>query len=150
MRVANAIKITRDGDFIISGYTTSVKEGSNGGRDVYILKIKSDLSADWKYAYGGVSDEESYDIVQTADDGFAAIGYQQNTNGLEFPEVYLVKTNKDGVSTLKTVLGNRQNGRGAALVETSDCGLMIFGTFFKNLLKDFLIIKTDKNGNYNW
>jgi hypothetical protein len=147
--VANAIKLTRDGGFIVSGYTTSVKEGSNGGRDVYILKIKNDLSIDWKYPYGGVSDEESYDIIQTADDGFAAIGYQQNINGVDLPEPYLVKITKDGKEIFKKKVGKPLYGRGASLVETSDCGLMIFGTSFnKNLSKDFLIIKTDKNGIY--
>ena len=143
--VANAIKPTQDGQFIVSGYTTSLKEGSNGGRDFYIFKIESNLSVvSWKKSYGNTTNEESYDIVQTQDGGFAAIGYKDDINGT--PEVYLIKTDAKGTEVFKKVLGDNLKGRGASLVETPDCGFMVFGTAFNLPLKDFLVIKTDEKG----
>jgi hypothetical protein len=143
--VANAIKTTQDGQFIVSGYTTSLKEGSNGGRDFYIFKIESNLSVvSWKKSYGNTTNEESYDIVQTQDGGFAAIGYKDDINGT--PEVYLIKIDAKGIEVFKKVLGDNLKGRGASLVETPDCGFMVFGTAFNLPLKDFLVIKTDEKG----
>jgi PKD repeat protein len=144
--VANTIKPTRDSQFIISGYTTSLAEGSNGGRDVYIIKIKNDLTVSWKKPYGNTTNEESYDIVETRDGGFAAIGYRDNISGT--PEVYLLKTDAKGDEIFNKKLGDITKGRGSSLIETPDCGFMIFGTVFNLPLKDFLVIKTDEKANF--
>lgn len=146
--IAYSIKPTKDGYYILSGSTSSIKEGANGGTDVYILKIREDGSLLWKDAYGDVEEEVSYEIIETTDKGYAAIGFKENSNNIGFPQVYLVKTNIEGNETHRKVLNTQKYGRGASLLETRDCGLMIFGTSFSNNSKDFLIIKTDEDGEY--
>jgi PKD repeat protein len=147
--VAFSMKPTEDGNFIISGFSASIKEKTKGGKDFFVLKIESDGGLLWKETYGTPNEEVSFDVTETNDKGFAAIGYQEGNNLLGLPQVYWVKIDADGKELNKKTLGLLRYGRGGSLVETFDCGLMIFGTSFINNTKDFLIIKTDENGNFD-
>ncbi len=143
---ASTIKVTRDGGFILSGYTTSPFPDAKGKRDAYMLKIENDGRFVWQYPYGDVFDDEGYDIIQTMDDGFAVSGYTERIAGV--PNPYFIKVDAQGRNALKIPLGDTKFGRASSLIQTRDCGFMMFGTKIKNTDKDFLIIKTDKDGNY--
>ncbi|NJN14070.1 MAG: hypothetical protein HC815_41855 [Richelia sp. RM1_1_1] len=146
--VAHAMKSTSDGGFIISGFTASTKEQTNGGKDFFLLKIRNDGSLGWKKPFGSTDDEISFDVIETTKKEFFAIGSTENGNNPNSPQVYYVKTNAKGDEIGKKVLNLQTFGRGASLIETPDCGLMIFGTSFNNNSKDFLLIKTDENGDF--
>ncbi len=51
----NAILLLSNGDYIVSG-TTSSSDGF-GGRDIYVSRINSEGETVWQNTYGGVRDE---------------------------------------------------------------------------------------------
>lgn len=146
--VFHSIKATQDGNFVLAGFRSS----QSTGKDIYVLKMDN-IGTKMSFAQGifsGTNDDEAFDVVQTSDEGFAIIGYTESEGQGRpgNPDVYLVKTDKNGVVLWKEFYDeNNKFQKGASLVETPDCGLMLFGTT-KNIDKDFLIIKTDKMGKY--
>jgi len=83
------------GNFIAVGYT---EDGPGGLDDYKIIRVGPDSI--WNgvaTSYGGGGTERAYDIKQTSDNGYVIIG---NSDGFlfRFDDVYLVKTDYDGVT----------------------------------------------------
>ncbi|MEI6851843.1 MAG: T9SS type A sorting domain-containing protein [Bacteroidota bacterium] len=90
---------TIDNGFIITGYTESF---GMGGKDVYL--IKTDINGDtlWTKTFGGSGDEWGGCVIQTLDNGFIVVG-NTNSYGNAY-DVYLVKTNSQGISGLERII----------------------------------------------
>ena len=82
---------TDDGGFALSGFTNSSGAGYN---DFWLVKTDAEGNEQWTQAYGGIEDEESKAVIQTADGGFLLAGFT-NSVGLGRRDAWLVK-----VSTL--------------------------------------------------
>lgn len=85
----NYVSTTSDNGYIISG---STKNNSNGGTDVYLIKIDAFGNVIWSKTFGGIGDDMGYCVKQTFDGGFVVCGFR-NSN------VYLIKTDNFGVVT---------------------------------------------------
>ena len=73
------IRKTSDGGFVIVGSTESYGLKTNCIQDfpcsnLWLLKIDSNGQLQWQKAYGGRYDDEGYDIMQTKDGGYLAVG----------------------------------------------------------------------------
>lgn len=90
MDYANSIRQTSDGGFIITGYTESFG-GGNG--DAYLIKTDVNGSMLWTRTYGTTNTDESYDVHQTIDGGYAISGY---IGGFGVGSIYLIKTDPNG------------------------------------------------------
>ena len=71
---------TSDGGFIIGGYTASFNVGYF---DFYMVRTNSTGDTLWTRTYGGERQEEIYDIEETSDGGFAAVGYTHSFGAAE-------------------------------------------------------------------
>ncbi len=92
---ANSIRQTRDGGFIIAGFTTSTGAGD---RDVWLLKLSGTGSVEWSKTFGGFNTEEGNDARATFDGGYVVAG-KTHTFGAGGADVYIVKT--DGAGNLQ-------------------------------------------------
>ncbi len=93
--VINVVRPTSDGGYIAVGYT---KSSGAGDRDVLLIKLDASGNLTWSKTYGTTTVDVGYDVIQTSDGGFAAVGYAR---------AVLAATNKGGFLVFKT------NGSGA-------------------------------------
>jgi hypothetical protein len=97
-------RIYTDGtDYFIAGY---VEDIVNDDIDAYLAKIDvttGDIIGD--VLYGDIYDDEFLDFDFTTDNGFICIGYQTR-NDLHETDVYVVKTDENGLVKLKEITQN--------------------------------------------
>ncbi|HEY6907164.1 MAG TPA: T9SS type A sorting domain-containing protein [Ignavibacteriaceae bacterium] len=94
-RAFTAIQTADDG-YLIGGYTSSFNVDYF---DFYLVRTDSNGDTLWTRNYGGLWQEELYDVEETADEGFAAVGYTYSFGAGSYPNIYLVKTNSYGLLT---------------------------------------------------
>ncbi|MCI4454091.1 MAG: hypothetical protein JHC25_03970, partial [Thermodesulfobacterium sp.] len=92
--VANSIKQTSDGGYIVAGYNTM-----NLGRpNVWVFKLDKDGNLQWQQAYSNgdliTSESVANSIQQTSDGGYIMAGYT-TALGLYY-EAWVFKLDKDG------------------------------------------------------
>jgi len=93
---AYAITPTKDGGFIVAGYT----ESFGNGKDVYLIKIDKNGNKIWQKTFGGSKNDEADAITSTKDGGFIVAGYTDSFGNGEY-DVYLIKIDKNGNSSSK-------------------------------------------------
>ena len=96
-----SIHETSDGNLIASGFTGNQ---TGGNEDFYLLRMNANGDFMWAKTYGGLEKEICYNMILTADSGYAMIG-ETNTYGSNIPNLYLIKTDTFGVAT-GTILNN--------------------------------------------
>lgn len=81
---AYAIEQTKDGGYILAGYTKSNDgdvTGYHGISDCWLLKLDPQGNIQWQKALGGTEYDVALNIRQTADNGFIMAGYTISKNG---------------------------------------------------------------------
>ena len=85
--VLRSMEQTKDGGYILGGYSNSPQSGdktepNNGIGDYWIIKINDKGNIEWQKTYGGNGDNQLYVIHQTEDEGYIAGGNSNSTNAL--------------------------------------------------------------------
>lgn len=144
------IKETRDGGYIITGWTQSF---GAGGKDVLLMKVDSAGNCLWAKAFGtSASNEVGNCVEQTIDGGYIiASGFpHEYGTGTIVDKATLIKIDSLGsLSWTKTFTGT-SSATGNSVVQTSDGGFVMVGTAVTALGQDVLLIKTDSLGNTLW
>lgn len=141
------VKQTRDGGYILVGFTETA---SNGGADVYVVKTDPQGNKKWETKYGGGKNDAGHCIVET-NDGYLITGYSQSS-GDHFCYVYLLKIDINGVVRWEKNVGGGDDACGNYIDQTKDGGFIVVG-FTKDLsagLNDVYLIKLDAGGNVSW
>jgi hypothetical protein len=142
---ANCMIQTKDGGFVLAGWTLSFGSGSY---DFLVVKLDSVGDLKWTRTIGGKGSEYCYSIVQTWDGGYALSGSTNSYgNG-----VYVVKLDSVGnLKWTKTIDG----GTGWSMIQTKDSGYAITG--YTNVYgadagsgNNVYVIKLDSKGNLSW
>jgi hypothetical protein len=144
--VGYSVQQTRDGGYIITGYTDSY-----GGANGNLWLIKTDATGDttWTRVFGGDAPEIGHSVLQTQDGGYIVAGLKDTTYAAGLGAVWLIKTGANGdVVWAKTYGGAAYEG-GASVEQTRDGGFVIAGytESFGAGLSDLYLIKTDANGD---
>jgi len=141
--VANDIKRTVDGGYIVCGYSNSYQAGSF----YHIMKINSAGAFEWWREYGGdTSANYGYGICQMQDTGFLIVGsvYCHTIHGYDW-DIYVVKTDAAGnlLNEYQIIRANSQHG--FRVIPTDDGGaIMVSG------MGNSLIIKFNAAGDTVW
>lgn len=146
--VGYGVKQTLDGQYIVTGSTSSF---GSGNTDVYLAKVDSMGWPIWQKAYGGFSNDIGRQVIQLADSGFVIAGYT-NSQGAGGYDIYLVRTDKNGAFIWEKTFGGMDWDFAYDLKQTADNGYLICGSTmsFGRGLMDGYVIKTDANGVLQW
>ena len=147
---ARSIVKTRDGGFVIAGYTNSFGTGSG---DVYVARFNSSGQLMWVRAVGGENTESAFSVIQTTDGGFLVVG-DIWFDPYYAAGIYVVKLDSSGnLVWTKTVIGGfLKDEWGRSVIQTNDGGFVIAGSSntFSGEFEDVYIVKLDSSGNLLW
>ena len=141
-------RVTQDGGYIICGSTQSPGPGD---KDAYIIKTGPSGEVIWSNHYGGPNVEEVFDIQQTADGGYVAVGYT-STNTAGYFDIYFLKTDAGGDTLWTRKYGGTNYDYGYSVAETNDGGFIIAGrtSSYGTGARSAYFIRTDADGDTLW
>jgi hypothetical protein len=146
------IESTPDSGFIICGSTYS---NSNGGSDIYAVRVNAAGSILWEKKYGGINDESGNVIIRDYENNYVIVG-KTNTYGQGDNDFYLVKIDINGDTTWTRTIGGNKFDSGYGVDIATDSNYLIIGTTFSypNDASDssgnILYAEIDKTGGLIW
>ena len=172
-----AAAATTDGGFILGGPSRSLPSGnktapwhgtnSTVNADYWIVRIDRDGNKLWDQSFGGVADDQLYDVRQTRDGGFILAGYSRSPAsgnksdaGFGNYDYWLVRTDRAGNKLWDRCYGGTDDDRLFSVAETEEGGFVLAG--FSNSgtngnktapslpASNCWIIRTDSQGNPLW
>jgi hypothetical protein len=139
---------TTDGGYAFAGITDS---SGAGGEDMWLVKTDGNGVAQWNRTYGGVGMDRAFSLLQTTDGGFALAG-STNSFGAGGDDMWLVKTDGNGVTQWNRTYGGIRADGAWVLLQTVDEGFALAGsTNSSGAGRDAIwLVKTDGNGVTQW
>ena len=142
-----SVQQTIDGGYIVCGGTI----------DVFLVKTDGNGVEIWNHTFGGTGTDRGYSVQQTTDGGYIVCGGTgSNTTGPWDSDVYLIKTDGNGLEEWNHTFGGTSNDLGHSVKQTTDGGFIIsgttesFNTLNLNGAYSIYLIKTDENGIEQW
>jgi len=114
---------TTDGGYAISGHTYSF---GSGGMDSYLIKTDLNGNMQWQQTFGGLGEDETRDIQQTADNGFLIAG-QTDSSGMGSYDAWLIKTDDSGNEKWNKTFGGTGREYGYGFDQVSDGEYVVIG-----------------------
>lgn len=137
-------KQTNDKGFVLAGFSKSY---GTGGNNFYVIKTDSLSSVMWSKVYGGISDDEIYNIQQTTDGGYIMGGYTRSF-GVQYYDACLLKLDANGDTLWTKTYGGLGSEYGNTVIQTKDGGYIMAG--YTTDSTSMYIVKTDAQGNLLW
>lgn len=145
---AKSVIQTSDGGYAIAGTSSSY---SNGGTDGWLVKTDTFGNMQWHRHYGGPDYDCISSVIETPDGGYAIAG-QTNSFGGGLADFLFVKLDGLGDAEWSRTYGGPDIEIAYQVIATSDGGYALFG--YNGTVgpdsSDYLLIKTDENGNMEW
>jgi hypothetical protein len=143
------VQETKDGGYILTGYTDSFGAGLS---DVYIVRIDSSGIPLWTRTYGGIWFDYGFSVQQTSDSGYIIAGSSISFSGGSYFDVYLIKTNPSGDTLWTGTYGGIYNDWGYSVQETPNGDYIVAG--YSDPLDtdtvDVYLIRIDSLGSLLW
>jgi hypothetical protein len=144
-----SVQQTSDGGYIITGCRDLVLWTTG---DIWLIKTNSNGDTMWTRTFGGSRLDWGYSVQQTSDGGYIITGYT-NSYGLEWGDVWLIKTDSEGYMLWNHTFGSSPSeDRGYSVQQTTDGGYIIVGytSSYGAGGGDIWLIKTNSNGDTLW
>ncbi len=147
------IQQTSDGGYIAAGSTESFIPSPDGvKKDAWIVKLSSDGNIEWQKRYGGVGSDYFWDIKQTTDGGYIAVGGTDSFGAGDY-DVWVVKLDSTGGVEWQKTYGENLTDKGHSIQQTQDGGYAIAGYYTPlsgDRHTDAWVLKLDASGNVQW
>jgi hypothetical protein len=142
--IATCVKQTKDGGYILAGYTSSFGAGFH---DVYVVKTDAIGDTIWTRSFGGTSGEHGHSLDLIGDIGYIICGHTHSF-GMGGTDYYLIRLNLDGDSLWSRTYGDVNFQYAYDVEYTNDSGFIIGG--HDDTSYDIYLVKTDANGDTLW
>jgi hypothetical protein len=141
------VQQTTDGGFVFAGTIV------DNGVKAHLVKTDGQGNIQWekKYQYG--LENHVFSVRKTNDGGYVLLGWATRTAADHSQQIdmCLIKTDGLGNKLWAKYYGDPDRDEiGQAVVQTSDHGFALFGFTEPGNNGDFLLVKTDANGNVDW
>ncbi|MEO0470491.1 MAG: caspase family protein [Bacteroidota bacterium] len=145
---ANDLIETRDGNYVVAGYT---KDPMSGKNNAWVFQLDRYGDQMWSHVYGGEKADEARSITQTRDGGYAVAGFS-HSYGQGNSDIWLLRLNAVGEERWQKTFGGSGVEKAFSIIETSDDGLLLGGyqQYNNTNRADMLLVKTDRNGKGQW
>ncbi len=164
---ARSVLVTKDGGYVLGGYTASLDgdvSNNNGGYDFWILKVASDGALLWEETYGGTGNDYAYATCLTVDGGYAMAGTTYSSNGdvVEYKgglnDAWIIKLNENGEMDWSQAYGGTSGDVFHAVTQAADDGFVMAGysnssdgdVGENNGALDGWVLKSNSNGDLVW
>lgn len=149
--VAQDVRQTSDGGFIVTGWTNStdgdVQNVTEQGTKYWIIKLSANGNLEWQKTYSRSLRDISYSIEQTSDNGYVVVGSTIETNGdfsnLNSRDYWIVKIDSMGTWEWDRSIENFLGDCATSVCQSSFGGIAVIG--FAN--NDYRLIELDLAGN---
>ncbi len=167
-----SITCTNNNGFIIGGWSLSNQGGDKssatwGGFDYWIIKIDSNGIKQWDKDYGGLMDDNLFEIISTKDNSFLISGYSSsNVSGNKSQpswggsDYWILKIDTVGNILWDRDYGGTLNEKLFCMSLTIDNCFILGGVSTSNIsgnktqptwgLEDYWIVRLDSLGNLQW
>jgi len=137
---------TDDGGYIATGYTQSK---GNGRKDLWLIRTDGKGDLLWEKSYGGADDDVGLSVLQSRDGGFIVAG-RTASMGKKGDDVWLLKTDDQGVMTWNATYGGERDDTAFQVVELAD-GYALVGRSESGLENErIILIRVDHLGRKIW
>lgn len=146
--VANSVRQTNDGGYIVAGRTWS---SGAGGSDAWILKLTYYGSMIWQKTYGGKGHDVANSIKQTSDGGYIVAGEKSSFEAQQ-ADLWVLKLDSKGEVEWDKTYGGAKYEVANSILPISDGGYIVAGgthTFGAGG-SDAWILKVDAYGDLLW
>ncbi|MEC7927215.1 MAG: hypothetical protein VX767_03165 [Candidatus Neomarinimicrobiota bacterium] len=142
-----SVDVTKDGGYILAGFSTTY---GNGSWDVWIVKTDSKGNGEWHRTFGTKGKEVAFQVNEMADGGYVILG-EHGVPG-KSGDILFIQTDKEGYHQNQVTYGGTANDGGRQIISTSDGGYAIIGYTYSygGGGRDIWLIKTDENGKEEW
>ncbi len=157
---------TNDGGFVFIARSQSSDIDlslSYGGNDWWIVKVNVLGQIEWQKVYGGSQDDNCFDIIQTADGGYMAVGATFSSDGditlnKGSSDCWVIKMDSDGDLEWQQTYGGSSGDTARGVHQTTDGGYVVSGYISSSDgdvsvhygSADYWVFKLDAVGNLIW
>jgi hypothetical protein len=148
--------------FMVFAVFSCSREEANIDFDLPANQFLGEL--EWIKSFGGTGEETAQAVIETADGGYAILGYTNSTDGdiqdksLNVNDYWLLKLDADGNLQWNKTYGGSKDDRGQSLVQTLDGGYALTGYAMSddgdgsvnNGFHDNWVLKLDASGTIEW
>lgn len=149
------VQRTRDGGYIITGYTSSygadapfswlIKVQHRG--DLWLIKTDSQGNREWDRTYGGLGKDLGFFVQQTEDGGYLIVGGKKSFWIIGNYDLWAIKTDEKGKTLWEKTYGMSGEDLGFSGQQTIDGGYILAGYASFSQGRKARIVKIDSQGN---
>ena len=114
---------TNDGNYMLLG---NYRELGSINRNIHLIKINAKGDVIWEQEYGGAGEDVAEDIIELNGGGFLITGRSQSF-GEGAANIYLLKTDANGIEQWHKTYGGDVASGGTRLEENTDGTYMLYG-----------------------
>ena len=166
IEVGHSIQQTKDGGYIVAGFTLSNDgdvSGNKGLVDCWVVKLNNTGVIQWQKTFGGSKEDRTHFIQQTQEGGYILAGYTNSSDwdvssnhGLT--DFWVVKLTTTGIIEWEKALGGTGVDEAYSITQTTDGGFLVTGTTRSNNgdvsgnngNQDFWTVKLTNSGTIEW
>jgi hypothetical protein len=138
------VQQTTDGGYIITGLTFSFVTND---QDVWLIKTDSQGNEEWNKTFDGYGNDKGFSVQQTTDGGYIISGASL-TEGEEYRDGWLIKTDSQGNEEWNKKYGRYRDDFSFSVHQTADDGYIVTGS--TDYYESLWLYKTDAEGDSLW
>lgn len=144
---ARAMDKTRDGGYILAGFSEQTHEEDN---NIRLTKMNGFGSVEWEATFGDDRADIAYDVIQTRDGGYVLAGGLGGETD-DASDGVVIKTDKKGKEEWRTLLSDGDgHDYAVSVVQTDDDGYIVALQGDVLGLSKAILVKLDAAGKEQW